>query len=42
MLPRGVKAVRSWHRHADAFNNVEQELRLLIKDILGKRGGVTQ
>jgi internalin A len=33
VLPRdvNVKAVRSWRRHADAFNNVEQELRRLIK-----------
>lgn len=41
VLPPGAKAVRNWPRHADAFNKVEQELRLLIKDILGKRGGGT-
>ena len=28
VLPPGVRAVRSWPRHADAFNKVEQELRL--------------
>jgi hypothetical protein len=33
VLPPGVKPVRSWPRHADAFNSVEQQLRLLIKDI---------
>lgn len=42
VLPPGVRAVRKWPRHADAFNKVEQELRLLIKDILGKRGGSTR
>jgi predicted nucleotide-binding protein len=37
VLPPGVKAVRSWPRHADAFNKVEQELRRLIKEMLAKR-----
>ena len=37
VLPPGVRAVRSWPRHADAFNKVEQELRLLINKILATR-----
>jgi internalin A len=36
-LPPGVKAVRSWARHADAFNRVEQELRRLIKEKLASQ-----
>jgi internalin A len=38
VLPPGEKAVRSWPRLADAFNKVEQELRRLIKEMLGRRG----
>ena len=37
VLPPGAKAVRSWPRRADAFNKVEQELRLLIKKTLARR-----
>ena len=39
VLPRGVRAVRSWPRHADAFNEVELELRRLINEMLAIRGG---
>jgi hypothetical protein len=38
VLPPGVKAVRSWLRHADAFNKVEQELRRLIEEMLARPG----
>jgi hypothetical protein len=38
VLPPSEKAVRSWPRLADAFNKVEQELRRLIKEMLGRRG----
>ena len=38
VLPTGAKAVRSWPRHGDAFNNVEQGLRALINEKLAGRG----
>lgn len=37
ILPRGIKAVHSWRRPRDAFNNIETQLRQLITQMQATR-----